>query len=104
MKLNYLSYIFYAIGIIPILYFILALLSLMDHIELQKKLLSCNYDLGNDLQRKKGSIAAEAFVERAKILLRNGQFDAARADCKRAMAISPDHAEAKRLINYILPS
>jgi hypothetical protein len=104
MTLNYLSYIFFAVGIIPILYFILALLNLMDHLEAQKKLMSCNYDTGEDSQRRKGSIAAEAFVERAKILLRNGRFDAARADCKRALAISPDHAEAKRLMNYMLPS
>jgi len=104
MTSSYLSYIFYAVAIIPILYFILALLSLMDHLELQKKLMSCNYDIGKDLQWQKGSIAAEAFVERAKIFLRNGRFDAARADCKRALAINPDHAEAKRLINYILPS
>jgi len=104
MTLNYLSYIFFAVGIIPILYFILALLSLMDHLEAQKKLMSCNYDTGEDSQRRKGSIAAEAFVERAKILLRNGRFDAAQADCKRALAISPDHAEAKRLMNYMLPS
>ena len=104
MALHYLSYIFYAIGIIPILYFIQALLCLMDHLEVQKKLKSCNYKHGKDLKSKKGSLAAEAFVERAKILLQNEQFDAARADCKRALAICPDHVEAKRLINYMLPS
>jgi hypothetical protein len=38
-----------------------------------------------------------------EILLRNGRFDAALADCKQALAFDPNHPGARRLWNHLFP-
>jgi hypothetical protein len=104
MRLTFLSYIFFTGGIIALLYAILALLSLLDHLRAEKKAMPGNYKPGAELQATKGSPAtAEALWERTKIFLQNEQFDAALADCKRVLAINPNHAAAKRLWNHLFP-
>ena len=102
MALTFLTLIFFAGGIVAILYSILALLSLMNHAQLQKALPE-KYEPGADILGTRESAVAEAFWERAKILLLNGRFDAALADCKRALEINPNHAGAKRLWEYLFP-
>jgi len=103
MTLTLLSYIFFTGGIIALLYAILALLSLLDHLRVQKAMPG-NYKPKAELQATKGSsAAAEALWERAKIFLQNEQFDAALTDCKHVLAINPNHAAAKRLWNHLFP-
>jgi hypothetical protein len=94
MALIFLTYIFYAGGVVAIIYLILALLSLMNHARLQKGLPD-KYEPSADMTATSGPSAAEAFWGRTKILLQNEQFDAAFADCKRTLEINPNHAEAK---------
>jgi len=102
MALTFLSLIFFAGGVVAILYSILALLSVMNHARRQKALPD-KYEPGADILGTREPAVAEAFWERAKILLQNGRFDAALADCKRALEINPNHAGAKRLWEYLFP-
>lgn len=103
MTLTLLSYTFFAGGLIALLYAILALLSFLDYLRVQEAMPG-NYKPGAELQATKGSYAAaEALWERAKIFLQYEQFDAALADCKRVLAINPNHAAAKRLWNHLFP-
>lgn len=103
MVLTFLTYIFFTGGVVAILYAMLALLSLMNHARVQKKALPERYESGADTPATTGPDVAEAFWGRAEILLHNGRFDAALADCKRVLEINPDHAEAKRLWNRLFP-
>ena len=102
MTLTFLTYIFFAGGVVAILYSILALFSLMNHDRVQK-VLPDKYEPGADMMVTGGPAVAEAFWERAKILLQNGQFVAALVDCKRALAVNPNHADAKRLWEHLFP-
>jgi tetratricopeptide (TPR) repeat protein len=102
MALTFLAYIFFAGGVVAILYSILALFSLMNHTRVQK-VLPDKYEPGADMLAATEPAVAEAFWERAKILLQNGQFDAALADCKRALEVNPNHADAKRLWEHLFP-
>ena len=102
MALTFLAYIFFAGGVVAILYSILALFSLMNHTRVQK-VLPDKYEPGADMLAARGPAVAEAFWERAKILLQNGRFDAALADCKRALEVNPNHADAKRLWEHLFP-
>ena len=102
MALTFLTYIFFAGGVVAILYSILALLSLMNSAQVQKALPD-EHEPGTDMLAAKGPAVAEAFWERAKILLQNGRFDAALADCKRALEVNPNHADAKRLWEHLFP-
>jgi tetratricopeptide (TPR) repeat protein len=102
MALTFLTYTFFAGGIAAILYSMVALFSLMNHTRVQK-VLSGKYLAGADMQANEGEAFAEAFWERAKVLLQNGRFDAALADCKRALEINPNHADAKRLWEHLFP-
>jgi hypothetical protein len=102
MVLTFLTYIFFAGGVVAILYAMLALLSLMNHARVQKPLPE-GYEPGADTPATSGPAVAGAFWGRAEILLQNGRFDAALADCKRVLEINPDHAEAKRLWNRLFP-
>ena len=102
MALTFLAYIFFAGGVVAILYSILALFSLMNHTRVQK-VLPDKYEPGADILAAREPAVAEAFWERAKILLQNGRFDAALADCKRALEVNPNHADAKRLWEHLFP-
>ena len=102
MTLTFLTYIFFAGGIVAILYTILALFSVINHARAQETLPD-KYKPGADMVVTRGPAVAEAFWERAKSLLQNGQFDAAFADCKRALEINPNHADAKRLWDHLFP-
>ena len=102
MALTFLTYIFFAGGVVAILYSILALLSMMNHAR-EQKTLPDKYELEANTPETSGPAVAEAFGGRAKILLQNGRFNAARADCKRALEINPNHADAKRLWEHRFP-
>ncbi len=102
MTLTFLTYIFFAGGVVAILYSIMALFSLMNHDRVQK-VLPDKYEPGEDMMATRGPAVADAFWERAKILLQNGRFDAALVDCKRALEVSPNHADAKRFWEHLLP-
>lgn len=102
MALTFLTYIFFAGGIAAILYSMVALFSLMNHTRGQK-VLSDKYLAGAGMQATGGEAFDEAFWERAKVLLQNGQFDAALADCQRTLEINPNHADAKRLWEHLFP-
>lgn len=96
------TYIFFAAGVVAVFYSILALVSLMNHDRVQKVLLE-EFEPGTDVLVKKGPAVADAFWERAKILLQNGRFDAALVDCKRALKVNPNHTEAKKLLEHLFP-
>jgi len=96
MALTLLTCMFFAGGVLAILYSILALLSMMNHARIQK-VQPDKYESGADMQETSGPPVAEAFWGRAKILLQNERFDAAFADCKRVLEINPNHAAAKSL-------
>ena len=102
MTLTFLTYIFFGGGVVATLYSIRALFSLMSHDRVQK-FLPDKYEPGAGMMVTGGPAVAEAFWERAKILLQNGRFDAALVDCKRALAVNPNHADAKRLWDHLFP-
>jgi tetratricopeptide (TPR) repeat protein len=102
MALTYLTYTFIAGGVVAILYAILALLSMIDHGRRQKALPD-KYEPGPDMPATIGPPVADAYWGRAKILLQNGRFDDARADCKRTLEINPNHADAKSLLKHLVP-
>jgi len=102
MALTYLTYTFIAGGVAAILYAILALLSMVDH-GWRQKALPDKYEPGPDMPATIGPPVADAYWGRAKILLQNGRFDAARADCKRTLEINPNHADAKSLWQHLVP-
>jgi tetratricopeptide (TPR) repeat protein len=102
MTLTFLTYMFFAGGVVAILYTILALFSVMNHARAQETMPD-KYEPGAAMVVTRGPAVAEAFWERAKSLLQNGQFDAAFADCKRALEINPNHADAKRLWDHLFP-
>ena len=102
MALTFLTYIFFAGGVVAIIYSILALFSLMNP-AWGHKALPHKYESGADMLATRDPAIAEAFWERAKIFLQNGRVDAALADCKRALEVNPNHADAKRLWEHLFP-
>ena len=67
-----------------------------------QKSLPEKYEPEPDKPDTAGPPVADAFCRRAKILLQNQRFDAALADCKRAIDINAKHAEALTLWEHAL--
>ena len=101
MALIILTIIFFAGGFLAILYSILALLSMLKYSRAQKALPE-KYEPESDKPDSIGPPVADAFCRRARILLQNQRFDAALADCKRAIDINANHAEAHTLWEHAL--
>lgn len=99
MTLTILVTLFIISGVPAILYLVLALLRLRNHARHRKILAGIDYHGSAPLSARAAAVS-EAFWGRTKILLQNGRFDAALADCKQALKINPDHPEAKRLWDY----
>ena len=101
MALAFLSTIFFAGGVVAILYSAGALFSTLNHARALKNLFD-DFEPKAGESGSDGPPVAEAFWERAKILLQNDRFDPALADCKSALKINPYHAGAislwKRLV------
>ena len=102
MALNFLKFFFLAGGAAAAVFSIVSLLVLIklkdSKTALNKRELEKNM-LGMDR-----SAVAEAFWQRANIFLKNGQINAAFADCKQVLEFNPDHAAARRLWNrFLLP-
>ena len=89
-------------GVLAIFYLIMALLSLKKRGLTPADLPGMADHDGTSLSSGEAAVA-EAFWRRTEILLQNGRFDAALADCKQALAIDPDHREAKRLWDHLFP-
>ena len=101
MALILLTIIFLTGGFLAILYSIMALLSMLQYSRVQK-ILPEKYQPERDKPDTVGPPVADAFCRRARILLQNGRFDAALADCKRAIDINANHAEAHTLWEHAL--
>jgi len=101
MALVILTIIFYAGGLLAILYAVLALLSMLKYSRAQKALPE-KFEPEAGTPATIGPPLAEAYCQRALILLKNEQFEAALADCKRAIDINPKHAEANTLWQHAL--
>ena len=101
MALIILTIIFFAGGSLAILYSVLALLSMLKYSRAQKALPE-KYDSESGKPDTVGPPVADAFCRRARILLRSQRFDAALADCKRAIDINANHAEAHTLWEHAL--
>ncbi len=101
MALILLTIIFFIGGFLAILYSILVLLSKLKYSRTQKSLPE-KYEPEPDKPDTAGPPVADAFCRRAKILLQNQRFDAALADCKRAIDINAKHAEALTLWEHAL--
>ena len=102
MVLTLLTSIFFVGGVAAILYSLLAILSMLNNVRLQK-FLPDKYEPVTGKPVADGPPVAEAFWSRAKILLQNQQFAAALSDCKHAVEINPHHVEAKNLWKLIVP-
>ncbi|KPK00558.1 MAG: hypothetical protein AMJ60_00835 [Desulfobacterales bacterium SG8_35] len=96
MAIMLLTIIFFAGGLIAILYSVLALLSMLKYSRAQKAL-PAKFSPEAGKPATIGPPIVDAYCQRALILLRSGRFDAALADCKRAIDINPQHAEANNL-------
>jgi len=101
MAIMILTIIFFAGGFIAILYSVLALLSMLKYSRAQKTLPE-KFEPAPGKSVTAGPPIAEAYCQRARILLTSGRFDAALADCKRAIDINPKHAEANILWKHAL--
>jgi len=101
MALILLTIIFFIGGFLAILYSILVLLSMLKYSRIQKSLPE-KYEPEPDKPDTAGPPVADAFCRRAQILLQNQRFDAALADCKRAIDINAKHAEAHTLWEHAL--
>ena len=102
MTLIFLTLIIIAGGVVAVLYSILALFSLMNHAWVQKDLPD-EYEPGADMLVTREPAVAKAFWERSKMLLQNGRVDPALSDCKFALEVNPNLAEAKRLWEHLFP-
>jgi hypothetical protein len=102
MALALLSIIFFAGGVVAILYSAGALFSTLNHARAMKTL-SDNFEPKAGESESDGPPVAEAFWERAKILLQNDRFDPALADCKSALKINPYHPGASSLWKRLVP-
>ncbi|MBW2522064.1 MAG: hypothetical protein JRD64_05125 [Deltaproteobacteria bacterium] len=102
MSLTILVIFFSVAGVPAILYLVLALLSLKNPGRSRKDIPGMEDHGGSPVSTGEAAVA-EAFWGRTKILLRNGRFDAALADCKQALAFDPNHPGARRLWNHLFP-
>lgn len=101
MALNFLQYFFLAGGIAAAVFSIVSLLVLIklkDSKTASNKHEHETYRVGMDR-----SAVAEALWQRANIFLKNGQINAAFADCKQVLEFNPDHTAARRLWDLLLP-
>jgi tetratricopeptide (TPR) repeat protein len=101
MVLMLLTIIFFAGGFISIIYSVLAMLSMLKYSQ-AKKVLPEKFTLETGKPATAGPPIVEVYCQRASILLKNERFDAALADCKRAIDINPKHAEANFLWKHAL--
>jgi tetratricopeptide (TPR) repeat protein len=101
MALNILTIIFFIGGFLAVLYSVMALLSILKYSRAQKALPK-RYETEPDKPDTVGPPVADAFCRRARILLQHQRFDAALADCKRAIDINAKHAEAHTLWEHAL--
>ena len=62
---------------------------------------AANGELASGPPSPERDAVAEAHWRRAEILLQNGRLDAAVADCRQALAMAPDHPEAKALWDHL---
>jgi tetratricopeptide (TPR) repeat protein len=96
MAVTILTIIFFAAGAFAILYGVAAGLNTLKFMRLQKSLPEKLKSTGTQ-PITTGPPAAEAHCERARLLLKRARFDAALADCKRAIDLNPNHAVAHTL-------
>jgi tetratricopeptide (TPR) repeat protein len=96
MAIMLLTIIFFAGGLIAILYSVLALLSMLKYSQAQKALPE-KFKPEAGKPAKIGPPIVDAYCQRARILLKSRRFAAALADCKKAIDINPQHAEANFL-------
>jgi len=96
-----LTIIFLAGGFVAILYSVLALLSMMRYSRAQK-VLPEKFTPEAGKPATVGPPIVEAYCQRARILLKSQRFEAALADCKRAIDINPKHLEANTLWKHAL--
>jgi tetratricopeptide (TPR) repeat protein len=101
MALILLTIIFIAGGFFAVIYSILALLSILKHSR-TLKILPEKHETESGKSDTSGPPVADAYIRRARILLQNEQFVAALADCKRAIDINANHAEAHTLWEHAL--
>jgi len=96
MAITILTIIFFVGGSIAIIYAILALFGMLRNTRAQK-VLPDKFVPEAGKPETIGPPIVEAYCRRALILLKSQRFDAALADCKRAIDINPKHAEANIL-------
>jgi len=101
MTLTVLTIIFSAAGFFAILYSIAAGLSLLKYMQLQKSLPE-KIDSTGPEPLAVGPPTAEAYCNRARLLLKRQRFDAALVDCKRAIDLNPNHKAAHTLWEHAL--
>ena len=103
MAIGVLTIIFFAAGFMAMLYGIVAGFSMLKYMQLQKSLPDKLESPGGESVTV-GPPEAEAFCSRARLLLKRQRFDAAQADCKRAIDLNPNHAVAHTLWELALAS
>ena len=96
MAISVLTIIFFAAGFMAMLYGIVAGLSMLKYMQVQKSLPDKLESSGGEPVAV-GPPEAEAFCSRARLFLKRQRFDAALADCKRAIDLNPNHAVAHTL-------
>jgi tetratricopeptide (TPR) repeat protein len=96
-----LTIIFFAAGFMAMLYGVVAGLSMLKYMRLQKSLPEKIESTGGDTVTI-GPPVAEAFCNRARLLLKRQRFDAALVDCKRAIDLNPNHTVAHTLWEHAL--
>ena len=101
MAIMLLTIIFFAGGLFAVLYSIQALLSMQQYSRSQKALPE-KFEPEAGISATSGPALVEAYCQRAQVLLKNERFDAALADCKRAIDINPKHTEANILWKHAL--
>jgi len=101
MAMTVLTLIFFAAGFLAMLYCIVAGISMFKFMRLQKSLPEKMESTGGKPVTV-GPPVAEAFCNRARLLLKSGRFDAALADCKRAIDLNPNHTAAHTLWEHAL--
>jgi tetratricopeptide (TPR) repeat protein len=101
MILTVLTIIFFAAGLCAVLYSIAAGLSLLKYMQFQKSLPE-KIDSTGPEPATVGPPTAEAYCNRARLLLKRQRFDAALVDCKRAIDLNPNHKAAHTLWEHAL--